>query len=67
MDSWFVGNCGGKEGLAGKVAQLVSNLFVPRDYETALLAFKRMANAKLLPAAVALGWEIRWATGIPQK
>ncbi len=29
MDSWFIANCGGKEGLAGKVAQLVSNFVVP--------------------------------------
>jgi hypothetical protein len=68
MASWFVANCGGKKGLGGKVTQLpVSNIIVPQDYETALLAFKHMANAKLLLAAVALDWQIRWATGILQK
>jgi hypothetical protein len=29
MDSWFDANCGGKKGLGGKDAQLVSNLVVP--------------------------------------
>jgi hypothetical protein len=40
--------------LGSKVAQLISNLIVPCDYETAALAFKCMANAKLLLAATAL-------------
>ncbi len=67
MDFWFVANRGRRKGLRSKVAQLVPNLVVTRDYETACFALKCMANTKLLKAAITVRWKVRRAPGIPQE